>query len=438
MGPVIERLLADGAIDAATLGEGREIAEGAGLPLVRVLLHLKLVDPNGVAAALSAVTGRNVVSLDKFPLPPSPVPYFSEGICRELRVLPLAFEQGAEGPQLVLAMSDPTDQNAGERVAEITGKNVRPLLVDDAALARAIAKRYGEQPPSRSLRPPPPAGATQLDGEVLLLEEVDEPSKTDPAPRESTTTSAERPHVAAPAPAPTPAPSDEADRDEDDAPTLKQIARHKAKAPIVADVPDAAAYAATKLTEPAPRLLSEPNLRINDPSQEVFARMNDAPVERTVIMRAPAAPSVLPRDRTVLKRNPFLDPISASGATEMRSVIGDARVCFVSRDARARLRVAADLAPIVHDALVMDDLKRAADIAEKEEFDEIVLHSPKPEPLTREYINRMARALGHGVVVISSELTFDDLPAVRRRLPPATAQEIAGIILDGLFASPDE
>jgi hypothetical protein len=141
----------------------------------------------------------------------------------------------------------------------------------------------------------------------------------------------------------------------------------------------------------------------------------------------------------VMKRNPFLDPISASGATEMRSIIGDARVCFVSRDARARLRVAADLAPVVHDALVVDDLKRASDIVEKEEFDEIVLHNPKLEPPTRGFIDRMAAALGHGVVVISNEAAFGDMASVRRRIvPPATAAEIAGLILDGLFATSDD
>lgn len=175
---------------------------------------------------------------------------------------------------------------------------------------------------------------------------------------------------------------------------------------------------------------------LNDPSGEVFAQLTDAPVERTVIMRVPSSPSVPPRERTVMKRNPFLDPISASGATEMRSIIGDARVCFVSRDARARLRVAADLAPVVHDALVVDDLKRASEIVEKEEFDEIVLHNPKLEPLTRAFIDRMAKALQHGVVVISSEAAFGDMPSVRRRVaPPATAAEIAGLILDGLFAA---
>ena len=68
MGPVIERLLADGALDRAKLVEGEEIADGAGLPLVRVLLHMKLVAPAAVAVALSAVTERSVVHLDKFPL----------------------------------------------------------------------------------------------------------------------------------------------------------------------------------------------------------------------------------------------------------------------------------------------------------------------------------------------------------------------------------
>ncbi len=381
MGPVIERLLADAALDAAKLSEGQEIADGAGLPLVRVLLHMKLVEPAAVAAALSAVTGRNVVHLDKFALPPAPVASFPAALCRELRVLPLAFEAGLEGLQLVLAMSDPTDESAGSRVAELIGKNVRPLLVDDAALSRAIAKRYEEQPPIRPPRPPAPAGATQVDGEVLLLEEVDEPSKTDPTPPRTMTTSVER-------------------------------------------------FASMR---------SDPHPSIIDPSGEVFAQLTDAPVERTVIMRAPSAPSVPPRDRTVMKRNPFLDPISASGATEMRSIIGDARVCFVSRDARARLRVAADLAPVVHDAVVVDDLKRASEIVEKEEFDEIVLHNPKLEPQTRGFIDRMAKALQHGVVVISSEPAFSDMPSVRRRIaPPATAAEIAGLILDGLFAANED
>lgn len=143
---VLDQLRGRGALDDAQLTKGREIAEGAGLPLPRALLFMRLVDPRALAEALSHVLGKKLVDLDAVVLPPPPDVGVDEALCRELRVLPLAYEQGEGGPRLVLAMSDPSDQAAGVRVAAIVQKDVRPILVDDEALSRAIDRRFEADP----------------------------------------------------------------------------------------------------------------------------------------------------------------------------------------------------------------------------------------------------------------------------------------------------
>jgi hypothetical protein len=325
---VAKRLFEAGHIDESRLREALEIADGAGLPLLRVLLHMKMCPAPAVAEALADVLGWGIADLDRRPLPPPPIPEFTAALCRELRVFPMFFEaNGAGGKQLVLAMADPTDSGGGEKVAALIGHDVRPVLVLDDAIARAIQERYEG------------AHTTPPEQTALLLVE--------------------------------------------------------------------------SLTAPPPS------------DEGVFAEPK--PIEPTVVMRAKP-------DMTVVTRSPFLDP-SRSDETAAGSPFSKARVWFVSEDARARLRVAADLATSVHEALVFDALDRAVATAERGAPDEIVVHAPKNDVTTGIALDRLSRALGQGVVVISDDDAFALLPCVRRRLPVPSggAPALAPLILEGFF-----
>ena len=337
----MSRLIADGGIDDDKLKEALEISDAAGLPILRVLFHMKLVDPAMVANAIAAVTTRQVLNLDRWQRP-SPLPAFNEGLCRELRVFPLAFETAEGAERLVLGMSDPSDADAGVRVAALIGRDVRSVLVDDAALTRAIARRYDPGNPALS----------EATSEVLL----------------------------------------------DNPLTDSEIPTTEGKPESVPDdvfaSSDADSIAEKQLTKPAQKFVRD----------------------------------------TVLAVSPFLEP-GRTDLTELRPMFGKLRVCFVSSELEARLRVAADLAPLVKEAIVLEDLTKAAK-AVTPNFDEIIVYDPKNDVATGVNLDRLARAARRPVVVLSDDASFEQIPCVRRRigLPPLGPTAIAPLILEELFS----
>lgn len=63
-------------------------------------------------------------------------------LARELRVAPLAVLETSEGPVLRVAMADPRDSEAIERIERIAGMEVDPVVAGDRSLDRIIEHLY--------------------------------------------------------------------------------------------------------------------------------------------------------------------------------------------------------------------------------------------------------------------------------------------------------
>jgi type IV pilus assembly protein PilB len=96
-------------------------------PLSKVVVDLGLVDPDKVAEFLASQTATERISLRKRKLEPAVVDLLPRQVARENRLLPISQENGC----LVLAMADPYDIRAIDRVRQITGLELRVVAATE-------------------------------------------------------------------------------------------------------------------------------------------------------------------------------------------------------------------------------------------------------------------------------------------------------------------
>jgi hypothetical protein len=66
-------------------------------------------------------------------------------VARELVLIPAHFRRGQHGEKILyIAMDDPTNVPAMERIAQLTGMHVRPLIAPRSEIIAAIDREYDD------------------------------------------------------------------------------------------------------------------------------------------------------------------------------------------------------------------------------------------------------------------------------------------------------
>ena len=101
---------------------------------VEALLASGAMSPNALAHALSAALSVPLLDLDAVELPRLPVALIDAKLVAQYKIVPL----GRRGSRLFLACSDPTDQEAGERIKFATQLTPEWILVEHDKLHKLI------------------------------------------------------------------------------------------------------------------------------------------------------------------------------------------------------------------------------------------------------------------------------------------------------------
>lgn len=85
------------------------------------------------------------VSLEHVDFTPMILMLIPAAVAREHRVLPVFFRTDKKREKILyIAMDDPTDVPAMQRVAEITEMRIRPLIAPPSEIRAALAKHYAD------------------------------------------------------------------------------------------------------------------------------------------------------------------------------------------------------------------------------------------------------------------------------------------------------
>jgi type IV pilus assembly protein PilB len=148
--------LATGAVTPGQLAEAQAYHRARGGRLGAALVALGFVNEKQVADLVARQYGLpSVNDLDTVIVPAEVLALVPREHCHAHAVLPLA----RRGSALHLAMADPTNIFAVDPVQFRTGLKVKPVVASESAIARAIARLYGEE---RGLVPSD--GVPRLDG----------------------------------------------------------------------------------------------------------------------------------------------------------------------------------------------------------------------------------------------------------------------------------
>jgi hypothetical protein len=157
-----ELLLEMGAIDRAQLRVGLIHHHEAHVPLGRALIREGACSEDDVLRALAAQLGVEAVDLAHEPPDPTLADLVPAKVARRYRVVPLRIDWKGDRECLHVALPAPASLEALDAVRAVTGKpRVEPHLASDAALARSLARLYGEEEPADEPAGPAPAPADQ-------------------------------------------------------------------------------------------------------------------------------------------------------------------------------------------------------------------------------------------------------------------------------------
>jgi len=134
-----ETLIRENLITPQQLKEALDFQRTNGGRLGSTLVRLGILSDEEITAVLSRQYGVPSVNLDLFEVDPSAVKLVTQETAKKYMVLPLS----RVGPTLTLAMVDPTNVFAIDDIKFMTGLQVEPVVVSEAALLTAIDRYYG-------------------------------------------------------------------------------------------------------------------------------------------------------------------------------------------------------------------------------------------------------------------------------------------------------
>lgn len=107
--------------------------------LGEILVEMKVLNPEEVYVALSHKLGLPLVKLENFNLDPDVLDLIPEDTARRYLLMPLFLYRN----RLVVAMADPTNNEALDMARFITGRNIEPVIAMKDEIIKAINHYYG-------------------------------------------------------------------------------------------------------------------------------------------------------------------------------------------------------------------------------------------------------------------------------------------------------
>lgn len=134
-----ELLIKRQRITPEQLEKALEIQKRTGEKLGEILQKMGLVESREVYEALAEQLGTPYVDLDSYVIDPRIVTLLPEKFCRQHQVVPI----GEEGNVLLVAMANPVDVMAIDRMRLMTKREIRPVVATPQDIERTLNAYYG-------------------------------------------------------------------------------------------------------------------------------------------------------------------------------------------------------------------------------------------------------------------------------------------------------
>jgi hypothetical protein len=139
-----DMLLAANLIDEVQMQIALAEQRQSGKRFGSTLVDLKFIDENVLAAFLSKQIDVPCISLLHIEVPKKVVRKLNRSVALECKAIPVRFD---EKTRLEVAMVDPTDVEAIERIESTAGMIIAPLIAPESSIATMIEKLYPEEHP---------------------------------------------------------------------------------------------------------------------------------------------------------------------------------------------------------------------------------------------------------------------------------------------------
>lgn len=141
-------LLESNLIDEVQMQIALEEQKRTGKKFGSTLVDLKFVDENVLAAFLSRQIDIPCISLLNVHVPRKLVRHFPLSLAQACNAVPVALKEG----RLEVAMADPTDIDTIEKIENVTGKEIMPLIAPQSSITKMIERLYlAETDPDETL-----------------------------------------------------------------------------------------------------------------------------------------------------------------------------------------------------------------------------------------------------------------------------------------------
>lgn len=131
-------LLESNLIDEVQMKIALEEQKRTGKKFGSTLVDLKFIDENVLAAFLSKQIDVPCISLLNVHVPRKLVRQFPLSLAQVCRAVPVALKEG----KLEVAMADPTDIDAIEKIEQVTGKEIMPLIAPQSSIDTMLERLY--------------------------------------------------------------------------------------------------------------------------------------------------------------------------------------------------------------------------------------------------------------------------------------------------------
>ena len=136
-----EMLIAANLIDEVQMQIALSEQKRTGRRFGSTLVDLKFIDENVLAAFLSKQIDIPCISLLHVDIPKKVLRKLPRNVVVDCKAIPVRMD----GDRLEVAMVDPTDADALQRVEEAAGAPVAPLIAPESSIATMIERFYPEQ-----------------------------------------------------------------------------------------------------------------------------------------------------------------------------------------------------------------------------------------------------------------------------------------------------
>ncbi|MFO0671153.1 MAG: type IV-A pilus assembly ATPase PilB [Polyangiaceae bacterium] len=137
-----ELLVREKLISLAQLRKAQEEQQRSGANLGYTLQKLGYISDAEITTFLSQQYRVPTISLDEYEVDAEILKLVNREHCEKHKVLPIS----RAGGSLVVAMADPTNQNAIDDLKFLTGYNIDPVIASETAIIAAIEKYYNQGP----------------------------------------------------------------------------------------------------------------------------------------------------------------------------------------------------------------------------------------------------------------------------------------------------